>query len=333
MGMQIQFKKNILLTGAGFTANFGGLLAREMWSKIFNSPKLDSLSQIKKMMRKDFNFENVYSAVLRDNNYINEFQQIIIDCYVDMDSTLKNYTFTVRDPYGVNWYGVRKLISLFAGTGQEIGACFTLNQDLFLERKSKHKPLGLQERLSSDTYRAVLPDQKYIDDFKERHLSSLGNFQYIKLHGSYGWLTSYFFSKYGEDHRMVLGINKYEEIINEPLLKWYFELFEQAICREGVKLLIIGYGFRDEHINKCLVQAISGFGAKIYIISPEDSETLRDRLIGKPECSSQLWKPEDEGSQIWNAIAGYFPYELKTIFPSDQSETHIKKDIFKIFNE
>ena len=37
--MDVNFKKNILLTGAGFTANFGAPLAKEMWSKILNNPK------------------------------------------------------------------------------------------------------------------------------------------------------------------------------------------------------------------------------------------------------------------------------------------------------
>jgi hypothetical protein len=29
----------VLFTGAGFTKNFGGFLAKEMWSKIFNNPR------------------------------------------------------------------------------------------------------------------------------------------------------------------------------------------------------------------------------------------------------------------------------------------------------
>lgn len=36
--------KNILFTGAGFTHDFGGILAQEMWSIIFNHPKMISTS-------------------------------------------------------------------------------------------------------------------------------------------------------------------------------------------------------------------------------------------------------------------------------------------------
>jgi hypothetical protein len=34
--------ENILLTGAGFTYNFGGFLAERMWAEIFRSVKRDS---------------------------------------------------------------------------------------------------------------------------------------------------------------------------------------------------------------------------------------------------------------------------------------------------
>ena len=46
--MTNKYSDVIILTGAGFTANFGGFLARDMWEKIFNHPSLqahDSLRQ------------------------------------------------------------------------------------------------------------------------------------------------------------------------------------------------------------------------------------------------------------------------------------------------
>lgn len=66
------FKKNILLTGAGFTANFGAPLAKEMWSKLLNNPKMASLEKIREKLLSDFDFENVYSEVLNDENISEE---------------------------------------------------------------------------------------------------------------------------------------------------------------------------------------------------------------------------------------------------------------------
>lgn len=50
----MNFSDTILLTGAGFTANFGGFLAREVWSKIFNNPKLNDAGNLKLELRKNF---------------------------------------------------------------------------------------------------------------------------------------------------------------------------------------------------------------------------------------------------------------------------------------
>lgn len=58
------FTENILLLGAGFTKNFGGLLANEMWAHIFNHEKVQAQSRIKELMLNDFDYESIYYAVL-----------------------------------------------------------------------------------------------------------------------------------------------------------------------------------------------------------------------------------------------------------------------------
>ena len=48
--MNIQSSKHVLLTGAGFTKNFGTPLASEMWAEIFNHKKIQAHPKIKKLM-------------------------------------------------------------------------------------------------------------------------------------------------------------------------------------------------------------------------------------------------------------------------------------------
>ncbi len=62
---------------------------------------------------------------------------------------------------------------------------------------------------------------------------------------------------------MVIGHAKSEQIKCEPLLNWYFELFNQQLNVTNTKLLVIGYGFNDEHINKAISEVSQ---LKIYII-------------------------------------------------------------------
>lgn len=331
------FKKDILLTGAGFSANFGGLLAREMWSKILNNPKIETLPAIKELLKSDFDFESVYSNVKRSGSFTAPdkltFQDVVMESYASMDDALKGYGLSGQDPFGVYIGGVTKFLGSFAGRAEEKGVHFTLNQDLFLERQTQIVPLGLPMYQYRDYHAAIqsrqvdarqkipLPDSAFLDNFKEKHFEATGDFCYIKLHGSIGWMSS------DGQSQMIVGTNKLEDINKEPLLKWYFELFKEAISRKGVRLFVSGYSFRDKHVNECLLKAIDEHGLKIYVISPEDPERFKNRMEGRPEQVA-TWEVS-ENVKIWKAVSGYFPYRLRDIFPSDQSNTHIRSDLEK----
>lgn len=62
--MDIQCSENVLLLGAGFTKNFGGLLANEMWAEIFNHEKIQGQPRLRTLMLNDFDYESVFYSVL-----------------------------------------------------------------------------------------------------------------------------------------------------------------------------------------------------------------------------------------------------------------------------
>jgi hypothetical protein len=143
------------------------------------------------------------------------------------------------------------------------------------------------------------------------------NFHYIKLHGSYGWKRS------NLSDCLVIGYNKENQIVDEPLLSYYFELFQKSLNASNVQLMIIGYGFGDRHINRVLADAHKKSGLRIYVISPnEQSEFIR--------C---VRSTDEYGADILHSIAGYFPYTLLDIFPKDQSESHAYREIRRSFFE
>lgn len=323
------YKRPILLTGAGFTKNFGGLLGSEMWNKIFNNPILDNCPKIKKELRGNFDFEDVYSNVLNNDDYLNErkeFQNVVKESYDDMERPIKNFTSN-----GI----LREFMKLF-------GLVFTLNQDLFLENLTTEEirfPLGLngsgseyqdyREKISSgkkltpsDT--VVLPTEKYIKENEKTFFTNTGGYSYIKLHGSNGWLS------FDGNNQLVLGTNKLEDLRKEPLLNWYLDIFEQSIFRDDAKILIVGYGFRDDHINDRLVKSIEQYNTKIYILDPSNPEVLRNKLMyDNPEG---IIKASTRNTHhIWNKMSGCFSSTLEEIIPHDGSETHTWLDIKKIF--
>ncbi len=319
-------KNLILLTGAGFTYNFGGFLAREMWSKIFNNPLVQANKEIRELLQKDFDFESVYFEVTFGSKYNEQakadLRKAVEGAYKDLDTTVKNYVFTGRNPMGVNIYGLGELFAFMSQRGSDKGWFFTLNQDLYMERKNGYRSPGALFPQVFNNGSEVggqnmvqLPDQAGVDRAK----SNLCNASYIKLHGSYGWTSS------SGSTQMVIGKNKVEDINREPLLKWYLDLFQDAIYEGSKKLLIIGYGFGDEHINRILLKGVQDYNLSIYIINPTDPENVKKVLEGYQEGTYSV----ADTHAIWKGVRGYFPYSLRQIYPPDQSSTTMAMEIKK----
>jgi len=320
--MDFQTKQLILLTGAGYTRNFGGFLGREMWAKIFNNPSIQNNSKIRSMLLSDFDFESIYSNIHKSNEF-NATDKTAIDdaveqAYRDLDSMIVQWR-TRADNLLDSGAFFGKFLGLFTGHGKERGMFFTLNQDLFMERYYSYLSPGVKpfpQTVSQNN--PIFPREEFValplDGPKgfEEDIHGKTGFIYIKLHGSYGWLSS------DGKSRMVIGKNKLEDILNEPLLNFYLQTFSDVVQQGKKKLLIIGYGFQDDHINEILIKGISSFGLKIYIINPQDPETFKENLkeIHSLDVLQVKYKTE-----LWTGIAGYFPYDLRVIFPPPVSST------------
>lgn len=325
-------KDIILLTGAGFSRNFGGFLAREMWSKIFNNPLVQGVSEVRDLLLEDFDFESVYSTVLIGGRYSvdakNALTQAIEQAYKDLDDTVKNWVFKNDNPIAFNTYGFGEIVSLMSQRGSESGWFFTLNQDLLMERKNGFRSPGaafgttfVDKAEGGGIQVITMPNEQQLEKAK----ATLNNSSYIKLHGSYGWTSSH------GGTQMVIGRNKTEDIGREPLLNWYFELFKNAIYAGSKKMLIIGYGFGDAHINAVLLKGVQEHGLSLYIINPTDPQTFKNRLEGRPEHFGSY--EISKYFPIWKGVKGYFPYSFREIYPPDQSETTVAKELKRIITD
>ena len=139
INVHLPCSQHILLTGAGFTHNFGAPLANQLWALIFNHSKVQNTERVRAALLGNSDFETVYHTIMDGQQYSKEEKQAIesavFDGYLDIDTTIRNFSFREGAPYPVNIYQVQKMIDAFTGTKQEPGFIFTLNQDLFLERK------------------------------------------------------------------------------------------------------------------------------------------------------------------------------------------------------
>ncbi len=207
---------------------------------------------------------------------------------------------------------------------------FTLNQDLFLERhyyNAIQRPIlpGIsgsgdwfqgnfsRRELKKTDYRVLAAGDvlRELDD----HLVGGGKIFYVKLHGSQNWLDS------EGTRRMVIGRDKKSRIQREPLLSRYFDIFKEVLLQKECRLLVIGYGFRDTHINDVLADAIQNAGLEVYVLSPEPPDQFLERMRTCPK-----------GEEICQSgLAGYFPLSLLQVFPWSDERTQAERRITELF--
>ena len=129
-----------------------------------------------------------------------------------------------------------------------------------------------------------------------------GFYNVVKLHGSMNWRTAD-----GRD-AMVIGTGKSGQIQQSPLLSWYWQIFEQVLAAGGVRLLIAGYGFQDEHVNAAIARAAQHHGLRVFIWNT-DSNLMR------------TVQSAPHGAAIWQALISTCTRPLIDVFPGNQETT------------
>lgn len=340
--MAIETNRQLLLTGAGVTKNFGGFLASEMWAQIFNSRHIRPHKELSKILRRDFDYESVYNGVLVGDNSLEEksaLEMALLDAYQQLDQRIRNL-YINQFGGAVDLDKLRMILDRFSGSGNVRGYYFTLNQDLFIERWylsenqlwvpgiSNHVSRRKEVALSDEDIIAV-PTAEMMMKHRERNddnrISTYGRFQYIKLHGSWNWRAS------DGKSAMVIGCGKESRIMQEPLLSWYLETFESVLSKEGRKLWVIGYGFRDPHINEVIARSVTEHGLELYILSPLSPESFEHHL--KLHAFGSSNDRVSLSGVLWRGLAEYFQGNLRDVCPKGQWASSNETDLAKQITE
>lgn len=338
--------KTVLLTGAGFTKPFGGFLADEMWAVILNQPEIRQYPDLRRRMLEELNYETLYDEVLTSDNYRTRdrekcaFRTAIRNAYQHMHENICRDDVRHRSSASG---ACRSFVARFAGSAGEKGFFFTLNHDLFMERFYPNEKVESQVRIpglppkpkwfnghlgpkleqdDQDDY-VRLPRREMVEQEKERFWArSSERFAYIKLHGSYGWITR----RDGTDC-MVIGHAKTEIIRNEALLQWYLSLFEEVLQTGERNLVVIGYGFRDEHINNVIADAVRNHGLRLHVVSPMPPRDFREMLFPVHDPVGQLGRPR--GEDLWDGLFGYYGASVTNFYDKNESLTPIGRAFFR----
>jgi hypothetical protein len=295
---------HVLLTGAGFTKNWDGRLAREFQQDLVSDFRVRARPRLLQLLANQRLFEVAYGLVQAspyedaDRAALNA---AIHDVFSRMDSDHANIDRLNRMFNG----GVCQFISRFCPRIGQTGYFFTVNQDQLVERIFS-PPVTAPNLFIPGV--AIPPGEKAfgtwnwpmaarIIRFDQGALPVVdGQFNYVKLHGSYNWQTP------GGPTPMVIGTGKERHISGNALLSWYFEIFERVLNAGGTHLMTIGYGFADEHINRLISQACRSSGLNLFVWNAYSNplDTVRKAL----------------GNDITPSIS---EVPLRDLFPSDQS--------------
>lgn len=338
-----KLKKEILLTGAGFSASVGGYLAFEMWAKLFNHPSLTKTPKVKAMMRNHefkFDYERIYHEIVMENSLTTidpEAKTVVKEAMYD---AMRDLVTQVQDhrryQNHLNVRQLKALIKFFAGDSNAQGVIFTTNQDIFMETLARQGPHavkhmihvpGIQE-YPYGREKVLIPENTLaLEQVISKQIFSQDPYlSYCKLHGSWAWQYA---GSIGHAH--ITGLNKLDAIRKEPLLNWYYELFKQALNRSDVRLLIVGYGFTDPHINEVIRNGIKEYGLKVCVIDPKSPIQFNTDFIHPKGSGHNILNHQE----IWDGFEAYLPYTLQRVFPPSKEYAALPspaKDLNRLFS-
>jgi len=296
--------RHLLLTGAGFSHNWGGYLASEAFEYLLSITEADD--DLRGVLWRDkqqgFGFEDTLTKL--QHKYEKDW-----DPQTEQD--LQNLTSAVqrmfadmarafsRVPFEPQTTDTKAGVANFLA---RFDAIFTLNQDTLLE--SKYLPIVGQDAFAEEPHKAAFRPgivrgphifcpygslSEHIELFKpDNNFVLVPNLQpYFKLHGSIDIMQS------EREMMLIVGGNKARNISQCPLLNWYFEEFSTRLHLSNTRLMIIGYSFGDAHINKAIFSAIKT-GLKIFIVDPQGTDVI----------GSNASLPLNPGFETKNSIIG-----------------------------
>lgn len=251
-----------LLTGAGFSRNWGGWLADEAFEYLLGSPDLDAFlrNALWSAKLRGEGFEGALSDVqastksAETKERLDRLTSAVIGMFEAMQVAFNHLDYRDSD------MRLQRFLSRF-------DAIFTLNQDTLLET------FYAGPRWSERWYGSYLPYMKFIEEPKHPYTFMLRasmmqdfdappheNEQPIyKLHGSYNW-----FSEPNGERLVVMGGNKTSTIAAFKVLTRYQTEFQIMLAQPNTHLMIIGYSFSDASMMR-LIRTAALIAAAFFI--------------------------------------------------------------------
>jgi hypothetical protein len=287
-----------------------------LFNWLLQRPEIDADAELKRLLwdhRTSGGFENALSQVQTDyllspsaenKAALESFQGAINGLFSEMDTA-----FARKPTWEFNNEAGRMLVDFLV----RFDAIFTLNQDLLFERFYLNDNVSLvsHQRWNGCIIPGMraLPNASFPFDAGQitrvPDLENIGvpeRFQpYYKLHGSYRWEDG------TGNGLMVMGGSKSIAIQSHKILQRYLGEFQRHLNLGATRLMVMGYGFADQHINDAIASAEQK-GLRMFIVDPlgvDAADPTRDLPMKMPnpfqnviESASQIPLSQTFGSNL-----------------------------------
>lgn len=306
-----------LLTGAGFSRNWGGWLANEAFEYLIGAPEINDYLRnlLWDSKLRGEGFEGALSVVqaayasnrsIESKRHLDNLTQAVIGMFDAMQAAFNKLNYRESE------LRLQRFLAQF-------DAIFTLNQDTLLETLYAG-PVRWSERW----YGSYLPYMKFIEEPAQEYIFMLrepmmqdsifvtreSDQPIFKLHGSYNW-----FAEPRGERLVVMGGNKTASIVAFPVLARYQIEFQAMLSEPDTHLMVIGYGFGDPHINGAIQRAAEK-GLRIFII-----DSLGVDVIDKRNFQAQIpEQPTEFMKALMPRIIGASRRRLNEIINGDVAE-------------
>jgi hypothetical protein len=317
---------HILLTGAGFSRNWGGWVADEAFEYLLGCPQItpEIHSELWEAKRGQLGFEYTLQILRYHHeqapqdkvklNSLRVFEHMLEDMFNSMNNGFKNIQFNPSyDPMTIGGSpdSIRQFLTHF-------DAIFTLNQDALLEIQYD-KAFAVRQQSQARWRDFYMPGLEpvmtpgagpYVPPglFKpsDKPLQLENHRQpYFKLHGSSNWRNE-------GSSLLIMGGNKGRDIEKHPLLMEYQDLFRRALTKSDCRVVVIGYGFGDQHINDILLEGVAA-GMKMFVIDARGIDALRGMFTPN-------FNPIQQYNAMTSCVLGASRRELPRTFSTDHVE-------------
>lgn len=326
------FGRVVMLTGAGWSRNWGAPVAAEVRDRLLAHQSVRTRPALRELLLRNTSFE-VALAESHKSPFTSSdreaLESAILSEFKEIDSGMERLGES-RHP---NLYQIQQLVwDLCWVHPSDTGYFFTLNQDLWPERglyNGHTRPgypvprlPGMKLRDLSqhifDTRVGPFSDNLLMAPCEEEMAKPLpGALNVLKLHGSFNWRSE------ADGALMVVGDGKHSQIAGSRVLNWYSDIFRAVLHQGKKRLLIVGYGFGDNHINQTIADAIQQAELKIFIWNTSNSIETRVREARGANGASV-------GETMWSGLLSTSSRPMSEVFTGAMQ--HPTKEFERIRN-